>query len=151
MKQRDWLITAGGTTLLFVIFGFPAVLVPVSMENVPERSRVKVLTVWQDASDTVSQRFRDQANPDQVDGRVAPLPRDTQHWIYLLNPSGRKAPGGGPAILPTADASTGTIGLVGDQHRVTLTLPAYRGLVGATLVLPEAEFRHASDPGQSAR
>lgn len=136
MKMQKYLKIAGGILLVAIIFGVPAVLVPVTMTDVPERSRIKVLTTWQDAVDTARMNFERHRHPERFGGRTRPLPADTHAWIELMNPLGRKAPGGGPAVLPEANAKTGAIGVSGDQRSVTITLPAYRGLDPTEITLP---------------
>lgn len=128
MASSKYLKPVGAVVLLLLIFGVPAVLVPVTMDNVPERSKIRVLTLHQQAVDIVNRNFEHHNNPSMVPGRLAPLPRDAMEWIKLINPMGRQAPGGGQAYLFTADDRTGAIGITGDQHSVTITLPAYGGL-----------------------
>ncbi|MBD3646584.1 MAG: hypothetical protein HUJ31_03815 [Pseudomonadales bacterium] len=133
MKKRLAMAVAAILALGF-LFGIPAVLVRVSMEDVPERSKIKVLTIYQDAINTVDDTFerrRQQGNP----GRLKPLPENSRAWIELINPLGRKAPGGGPQLLPEADSNTGAIGLSGDQESVTITMPAYRDMAGDRTVI----------------
>ncbi|MEX0941495.1 MAG: hypothetical protein WD002_03015 [Pseudomonadales bacterium] len=126
--MNKYLMPAGVVVLLFLIFGVPAILVPATMSNVPERARVKVLTLHQHAVDIVSSNFAHHNNPDAVPGRLAPLPRDSMEWIKLINPAGRKAPGGGHAILLEPNDETGAIGITGDAEGVTIILPAFGGL-----------------------
>ncbi len=121
------LIRLGAVVLLGVIFGVPAILIPVTMRDVPHRSETKAITTYQLAIDTVDGQFQNHSrNPGKR--RLIPLPEDSIAWIQLINPMGRKAPGGGYAILEEADANTGAIGLSGDDNSVTITLPAYRTL-----------------------
>ncbi len=97
------------------------------MDDVPARSMTKVLNVHQEAANIIGRTFakhRDLNHP----GRLALLPANTTEWIELINPLGRKVPGGGPAILPWANGETGAIGLAGDAYQVKLTIPAYREL-----------------------
>jgi len=129
------LMWAGALALLIIIFGVPAVLVPSSMQNVPVRSETKAITTYQNAVDVVQgnfkkhERFQNQnQNQSQNQRRLMPLPQNTMEWIQLINPTGRKAPGGGFAILPHASSETGAIGLQGSGKIVTITLPAYRTL-----------------------
>lgn len=126
--MNRYLIPAGAVVLLLFIFGVPAVLVPATMTNVPERARVKVLTLHQQAVDIITTNFAHHNSPEMVPGRLTPLPRNSMEWIKLINPAGRKAPGGGQAILLLADDETGAIGITGDAERVTVTLPAFAGL-----------------------
>jgi hypothetical protein len=65
---------------------------------------------------------------NQGSRRLMPLPDNSIAWIQLINPMGRKAPGGGFAILEQANKNTGAIGLTGTGSTVTITLPAYRTL-----------------------
>lgn len=138
MKLQRILIPAGGLVLLFIIFGVPAILVPMSMENVPERSRIKVLTLHQQIVDTLAMRFAEHSRPDLADGRVAPLPDNSHDWIELVNPMGRKAPGGGLAVLPEANDATGAIGVRGDAGSVVVTLPAFAGLLRQETVVSDS-------------
>lgn len=117
----------GGALALGLLFGIPAVLVRVSMQDVPDRSMTKVVSVYEQAIRTVDATFAKHRNPDPP-GRLQPLPDNSHDWIELINPMGRKAAGGGLAILPKANPETGTIGLVGDAQSVTITMPAYREL-----------------------
>lgn len=126
--MNKFLIPAGAVVLLLVIFGVPAVLVPATMTNVPERARIKVLTLHQHAIDIITTNFAHHNHPETVPGRLAPLPRNAMEWIKLINPAGRKAPGGGQAILLQADDESGAIGISGNAERVTVTLPAFAGL-----------------------
>jgi hypothetical protein len=126
MQQR-LLLAAGALALLVLIFGTPAVLVPMVMNDVPDRSMTKVLTTHQEAVNIVERTYARHRDPDHS-GRLAPLPKDSRGWIELVNPMGRKAPGGGLAILPVADGKTGAVGLAGDQHRVVISVPEYRDL-----------------------
>ena len=128
MASSKFFKPVGAVVLLLLIFGVPAVLVPVTMDNVPERSKIRALTLHQQAVDIVNKNFEHHNNPSMVPGRLAPLPRDAMAWIKLINPMGRQAPGGGQAYLFNADDETGAIGIDGDQHSVTITLPAYSGL-----------------------
>jgi hypothetical protein len=126
-RRKEILLTLGGILLLGLIFGVPAVLIPVTMNDVPKRSETKALTVYQDAVDLVHGYFNKHENY-QGSGRLMPLPQDSMSWIQLMNPMGRKAPSGGYAILTKADPKTGAIGVAGDDNAVTVTLPAYRTL-----------------------
>lgn len=120
--------------MLIFLFGIPAVLVRVSMDDVPERSMTKVVTAYQEAIETVDHAFARHRQSDRP-GRVSPLPDNSRAWIELLNPFGRKAPGGGLAIKREADYNTGAIGIQGDDESVTITMPAYRELDGARTVI----------------
>ncbi len=135
MKQDRLLIAAGAVVLLFVIFGVPAILVPTAMDNVPERSRFKVVTLYGTAIKTIEANFSRHADPDAAPGRLEPLPTDSKGWVQLLNPMGRKAPGGGQAILMEADDETGAIGVEGDATSVRVTLPAFAGLERTVTVI----------------
>lgn len=126
--------TAGTIVVLVFLFGLPAVLIRVSMDDVPERSMTKVVTVYQEAIETVDHAFARHRNPDSS-GRLSPLPDNSRAWIELLNPYGRKAPGGGLAIKRDPDYGTGAIGIHGDEVSVTITMPAYRDLKGAETVI----------------
>ncbi len=125
--NRQWLARAGAAALLLIIFGVPAVLVPAVMNDVPDRSRTRVLSVHQEAANIIEATFKKHRTRYHP-GRVAPLPRTSADWIRLINPLGRKAPGGGPAILTEANDLTGAIGLEGDEFQVVLTVPHYRKL-----------------------
>lgn len=103
MKQR-W-VTIGGLLLLF-IFGMPAILVPAVMNDVPDRSRTKLFVVHQEAANIVDRTFA-KHRTNEHPGRLMPLPKDARSWIELINPMGRKAPGGGPTILPKANSENG--------------------------------------------
>lgn len=133
MRKRLKMI-AGTTLVLLFLFGVPAVLVRVSMDDVPERSMTKVVTVYQEAIETVDHAFARHRESDRP-GRVSRLPDNSRAWIQLLNPFGRKAPGGGLAIKREADYNTGAIGVQGDDESVTITMPAYRELDGARTVI----------------
>ena len=151
MRPRRFLIPLGALALLLVIFGVPAVLVPVSMDNIPERSRIKVLTVHQQAIGVVADAFARDAHPEDVPGRLMPLPEDSRGWIEMINPMGRKAPGGGFAILPEADDQTGAIGVRGDRHTVVVTLPAFGGLERReTVITAKSAAAHREPPLPSA-
>lgn len=143
--MEKYLKIAGGILLVLIIFGVPAVLVPVTMTDVPERSRIKVLTAWQDAVDTARMNFERHRDPERSGGRLQPLPVDTHAWIERMNPLGRKAPGGGLAILPNASVETGAIGVRGDQRSVTITLPAYNGLKSASVTVPDVPVPDAAE------
>jgi hypothetical protein len=121
------LMWVGAFILLTIIFGVPAVLVPSSMQNVPIRSETKAITNYQHAVDIVQGNFK-RHEDNQNQRRLMPLPQNTTQWIQLINPTGRKAPGGGFAFLPQANTETGAIGLQGSAKKVTITLPAYRSL-----------------------
>ncbi len=124
-EQSTLLLRAGAIILLLVIFGVPAVLVPLSMKDVPRRSETKILTSFQMAVDMVRATMERQEDHSR---RHLPLPDNSRKWIELVNPMGRKAPGGGLAFLPSPDSRTGAIGLSGSTTAVTITLPAYREL-----------------------
>ena len=124
----------GTLALLVLIFGVPAVLVPVTMSEVPERSKTKVFATYQDAIYVARQTFAKHRNPDGP-GRLMPIPEDTMGWIELINPMGRKAPGGGPAVWSEADPKTGTIGVSGDATIVVVKMPAYRDLEPETVTI----------------
>lgn len=128
------LFVAGTLILIAVIFGVPAVLVPTAMDDVPARSKIKVITNFQEAARVVEQNFANHRGAPKP-GRLAPLPTSTPDWIELINPLGRKAPGGGPWLLPAADPVTGAIGLAGDNRAVTLTVPAYRDIERREVVI----------------
>ena len=119
------LIRAGAITLLLVIFGVPAVLVPMSMRDVPHRSETKALTNYQQAIEIIQATMTRQADTSH---RHLPLPDNSVKWIQRVNPMGSKAPGGGFAFLPAPDSKTGAIGVAGSEFSVTITLPAYREL-----------------------
>ena len=125
MKQ-PW-VTIGGLLLLLFMFAVPAVLVPAVMNDVPARSMTKLYVVHQEAANIVDRTFA-KHRTNEHPGRLMPLPEDTRSWIELINPMGRKAPGGGPAILPEANSETGALGLKGNSDWVKLTIPAYRSL-----------------------
>ena len=134
-KSLIWL---GAFFLLLVIFGVPAVLLPSAMQNVPVRSETKAITTYQQAIDLVQGNFTKherQEGLDQSQRRLMPLPQNSMEWIQLINPNGRKAPGGGFAILLQADAKTGAIGLTGSNEEVKITLPAYRTLKEQTTTI----------------
>ena len=133
----------GAEALLVVIFVVPAVLVPSVMDDVPVRSMNRVVTMQQRALEIVDGTFAKHRRSDHP-GRLSPLPVNSRGWIELINPMGRKAPGGGLAILPDADDRTGAIGVMGDIHRVVVTMPAYRDLAGSqTVVLASTERMRA--------
>jgi hypothetical protein len=121
------LLRLGAIALLGVIFGVPAVLIPITMRDVPIRSETKTITTYQQAIDTVTANFA-KHELNQANRRLMPLPKNSIAWIQLINPMGRKAPGGGFAILEQANENTGAIGLTGTNRAVTVTLPAYRTL-----------------------
>jgi hypothetical protein len=126
MYQR--LKMVGGALLAFaLLFGIPAILVRTSMQDVPERSRVKVMTVYEDAIDYVDSTYARHRTSNHP-GRLMAVPDNAHDWIEAINPMGRKAPGGGPALLLLPNGQTGAVGLSGDQTSVTITLPAYRHL-----------------------
>ena len=133
----------GGSAFLFVylafvfLFGIPAVLVRVAMDDVPSRSETKVVTVFQNAVNTVEGSFKRHAQQmaSKTRNRLTPLPTDSVAWINRINPTGRKAPGGGFAILLAPNDKTGAVGLVGNEHTVTITIPAYRSLTGHTVTI----------------
>jgi len=125
---------AGTLLILAFLFGIPAVIITVSMDDVPERSMTKVVMVYQEAIETVDRAFARHRDSDSA-GRLTPLPDNSRAWIQLLNPFGRKAPGGGFAIKREADYATGAIGVHGDDGSVTITMPAYRDLKGAETVI----------------
>jgi len=145
-KKSRWLIVTGTAGLLALIFGVPAVLVPFVMLDVPERSRMKVVTLHQQTISTVERDFEKYTDylKGRSFGRVAELPVDSHGWIELINPMGRKAPGGGPALLPEPDSHTGAVGLSGDQHEVRISLPAYRSLEPVTVTITNPEKASAS-------
>jgi hypothetical protein len=126
-SSRKILLRLGAVALLGVIFGVPAVLIPITMRDVPIRSETKSITTYQQAIDTVRANFT-KHEMDQGNRRLMPLPKNSMAWIQLINPMGRKAPGGGYAILEQANENTGAIGLTGTNRAVTITLPAYRTL-----------------------
>ena len=116
--------------LLIALFAIPAVLVRITMQDVPQRSEIKVVSVFQKAADVIEGNFDRHRSflAGNLTVRINPLPKNSFEWIQLINPIGRKAPGGGYAILEQADATTGAIGLSGDNESVTLTVPGYRTL-----------------------
>ena len=126
-KTQDILLRIGGVVLLVIIFGVPAVIVPMAMKDVPERSETKTLTTYQEAINIVQRSF-DRHELNHGKRRLMPLPENSAGWIRLINPMGRKAPGGGFAILEQPNRETGTIGLTGSRDAVTIRLPAYRSL-----------------------
>ena len=140
------LIWAGAFVLLLIIFGVPAVLVPSTMQNVPVRSETKAITTYQQAIDVVQGNFN-KLETNRGKRRLMPLPQDTVGWINLINPNGRKAPGGGFAILPQANIETGAVGLLGSGKKVIITLPAYRTLTeqSTTIVLGSIEEEEPSE------
>ncbi len=137
MKDKI-LIPVGAAVLLLVIFVFPAVLVPNAMDDVPERAMIKTLTNYESAVSIAQDVFARHRTPPTA-GRLTSLPYDTREWIELLNPMGRKAPGGGPAFLPAANPDTGAIGISGNETRMIVTLPAYRTLVATETIISMSE------------
>ena len=133
MKQQ-LLTTLGATALLILIFGVPAVLVPFVMDDVPGRSMTRVRSVHTEAVNIVERTFAKHRTDDHP-GRLSPLPRNSTEWIQLINPMGRKAPGGGLSIALIANDATGTIGLSGDANHVVITTPAYRELTKQVTVI----------------
>lgn len=133
MKDR-FLLPLGAIALLLVMFAFPAILVPNAMDDVPERASLKVLTTYDAAINMANDVISRHRNPPTT-GRLAALPSDSREWIELLNPMGRKAAGGGPALLEVASDDTGAIGIAGDHLQVTITLPRYRGLQRSQTVI----------------
>jgi len=124
-KIRRWVITS---LVVLALFGIPAVLVRVTMEDVPQRSETRVQAVYVNAINTVEAIFVRHQQSQSFSGRLQPIPTSTHDWVELLNPMGRKAPGGGFMILPEASDKTGAIGVAGDNTRVVVTMPAYRDL-----------------------
>lgn len=124
---------AGALVLLAVIFGVPAVLVPMSMDDVPTRSQNRVIANFQAAVELVEVTY--DKHRQESDRRMMPIPGSGREWIESLNPMGRKAPGGGLAYLPQANPETGAIGIDGDAEAVTITMPAYRDLARRELVI----------------
>ena len=133
MGQRVLLIS-GALVLLVFIFGTPMVLVPMVMDDVPDRSKIKALATYQEAVNIVERTYA-KHRVKNLPGRLAPLPVNSKGWIELINPMGRKAPGGGLAILPVADGNTGAIGLEGDRQQVVITLPGYRDMESYSTVV----------------
>ena len=76
------------------MFAVPAVLVPSVMNDVPGRSMTKLFVVHQEAANIVDRTFA-KHRTDKPPGRLMPLPADARSWIELINPMGRRAPGGG--------------------------------------------------------
>ncbi|MFP6804003.1 MAG: prepilin-type N-terminal cleavage/methylation domain-containing protein [Pseudomonadales bacterium] len=72
-------------------------------------------------------------------------PIDASGWISLYNPGGNLAPGGTAAYQPSANATTGVIGVtstgVGIAAVVTLTLPAYADLPAALETITAADVQ----------
>ena len=145
------LVWAGAIVLLLIIFGVPAVLIPSTMQNVPKRSETKAITTYQQAIDIVQGNFKkhrlNNHGPTKGQRRLMPLPQNTMSWIQLINPNGRKAPGGGFAILPQANTETGAIGLAGSGERVSITLPAYRTLTAqsSTIIMGSVQEEDSSE------
>ena len=132
MKYTSWLVSG---LVLLGLFGIPALLVRMSMDDVPERAEIRTKVMYVEAVNTIEAVFRKHKNPAQSSGRLQPVPENTREWIELLNPMGRKAAGGGLLYLPQADESTGAIGISGNHESVTITMPSYRGLTAETTVL----------------
>ena len=145
-RSPKTLVWAGAIVLLLIIFGVPAVLVPSTMQNVPKRSETKAITTYQQAIDVVQGNFN-KHRQTKGQRRLMPLPQDTVGWIQLINPNGRKAPGGGFAILPQANTETGAIGLAGSENKVIITLPAYRTLTAqsSTIILGSVQEEGSSE------
>ena len=124
LKLLPWLLP------LIALFAIPAMMISVAMDDVPSRSETKVVTVFQNAANVVEGSFKrhSQQNTTTAQPRLSPLPTDSVGWINRINPTGRKAPGGGFAILKAPNNETGAVGLVGNEHTVTITIPAYRSL-----------------------
>ena len=62
-------------------------------------------------------------------GLTSTVPKDSPSWIAMLNPDAIEAPGGGPAYQEAEDSDTGVVGIQGDSSAVTISRPAYWGLV----------------------
>ena len=62
-------------------------------------------------------------------GLTSTVPKDSPSWIAALNPDAIEAPGGGPAYQEAEDSDTGVVGIQGDSSAVTISRPAYWGLV----------------------
>ena len=71
-KRRDILLRIGGVVLLTIIFGVPAVMVPMAMKDVPKRSETKTLTTYQEAINIVQRKF-DRHEHNQGKRRLMPL------------------------------------------------------------------------------
>ncbi len=125
---------AGAVVLLLFVVGVPIVLVPTAMDDVPDRSKTKVMANYQEAANIVERTYAKHRDSDRP-GRLTPLPENSRAWIELINPMGRKAPGGGLSILTEPDAKTGAIGLVGDQNQVVITIPAYQDLEARSVTI----------------
>lgn len=67
------------------------------------------------------------------------VPADATAWMALVNPDGKKAPGGGNAFLAAADATTGGIGVTATgtdlTQSVTFSMPAYKDLTAASATI----------------
>ena len=82
------LLRLGAIALLGVIFGVPAVLIPITMRDVPIRSETKTITTYQPAIDTVQANFS-KHEMNQGKRRLMSLPDNSIAWIQLINPMGR--------------------------------------------------------------
>lgn len=140
---------------LIALFAVPAIIVRIAMDDVPKRSEIKVITTFQSAVELVQGTFEKHASRGQgggsFQGHLTPLPSTSTEWIIRLNPTGRRAPGGGPAVLIEADEMTGAIGLSGDDHQVLITVPAYRTLERHSITLYSQGSQSLNPQGQSSK
>ena len=104
------------------------VALPAYQDYVKEANMARVNSSYEEALRLARTTFV-KGNAQIALGLTSTVPKDSPSWIAALNPDAIEAPGGGPAYQEAEDSDTGVVGIQGDSSAVTISRPAYWGLV----------------------
>ena len=104
------------------------VALPAYQDYVKEANMARVNSSYEEALRLARTTFV-RGNAQIALGLTSTVPKDSPSWIAALNPDAIEAPGGGPAYQEAEDSDTGVVGIQGDSSAVTISRPAYWGLV----------------------
>lgn len=134
-----------------------AIAIPAYRGYLNTANMTRVAASFEEAARVVSTSFTRRKTRLAL-GLIDPIPDTTEDWIAVLNPKGMKAPGGGPAFIPSSntergDAFRGAIGVEwgssnaakaqgkgkGLQNKAQLQIwrPTYLSLEGKSVIITE--------------
>lgn len=121
-----------------------AVALPAYQDYIKTANMTKVNTQFEQAVRSTESSMVKGATQRAL-GLTESTPSTTAGWIEMYNPGNTLAPGGGNAYATAANNTTGAIGVSsggsGVTQLVTLVLPAYEDLPGATEIINAQEVQ----------